>query len=296
MSKIEYFQNHLNKHEDNFYILDKNDQYVENFGKQWRDYRDVQIDSKNNFNISGDYLTEMLFNDNNVLNNKTILEIGSGAGRFTEYLSKHAKECVSIDLSSAIYHNVSRNKDNLILIKADFTKLIPNKKFDVVFCRGVLQHTPDPLKSLLKIHEFVSENGFVFFDIYKMPKIGYLHPKYLIWRPLIKTFVQYEIFEKFLKKRIKVLLKLKRLIKLILFKSNFLADSILPIWDYNGKLNISNTKLEMWSIMDTLDGIYAKYDFPQKNNKIKEILNKNNIEILHNNTKKNIFKTKLNIN
>ena len=33
-------------------ILNKDDSYVENFGKQWRDYRNVQIDSMNNFSIS----------------------------------------------------------------------------------------------------------------------------------------------------------------------------------------------------------------------------------------------------
>ena len=37
-SKIEYFKNKFSKFEDNFYILDKNDAYVDNFGKQWRDY------------------------------------------------------------------------------------------------------------------------------------------------------------------------------------------------------------------------------------------------------------------
>ncbi|MAV82974.1 MAG: hypothetical protein CMI90_05895 [Pelagibacteraceae bacterium] len=293
MSKLEYFKNDLHKNEDNIYILDKNDEYVDNFGKQWRDYRDVQLDSKNNFKISRDYLNEMLFYNDGILNDKTILEIGSGAGRFTEYLSKYAKECISIDLSSAIYHNVSKNKKNLKLIKADFNKLIPNKKFDIIFCRGVLQHTPNPLNSLLKIHSFVKQNGYVFFDIYKMPKIGYFHPKYIIWRPLIKTFIKYETFESFLKKRIKILLKIKRFIKILLFNSNFLSDCIMPIWDYKGKLDISKSKLEMWSIMDTLDGLYAKYDYPQSNNKIKKFLLANNIIILKNNKYINIFQTKI---
>jgi 2-polyprenyl-3-methyl-5-hydroxy-6-metoxy-1,4-benzoquinol methylase len=293
MSKLEYFKNQFIKNGSNFYILDKNDAYVDNFGKQWRDYRDVQIDSKNNFFISRDYLMEMLFDDINILKNKKILEIGSGAGRFTEYLSYYSKECVSLDLSSAIYHNIAKDKSNTSFIKADFNKLISEKKFDIVFCRGVLQHTPNPLKSLLKIHSFINENGYVFFDVYKMPKIGYLHPKYFFWRPLIKNLIKYETFEKFLKKRIKFLLKIKRFIKSILFNSNFLSDSIIPVWDYEDKLNISKSKLEMWSVMDTLDGIYAKYDFPQKNKNIINYLVNNNIKIIKNNKHKNIFKTKL---
>lgn len=293
MSKLEYFKNQFIEDNSNFYILDKNDAYVDNFGKQWRDYRDVQIDSKNNFFISQDYLKEMLFNNIEILKNKKVLEIGSGAGRFTEYLSYYSKECISLDLSSAIYHNVSKDKSNTCFIKADFNKLISEKKFDIVFCRGVLQHTPNPLKSLLKIHSFINENGHVFFDIYKMPKLGYLHPKYFFWRPLIKNFIKYETFENFLKKRVKFLLKIKRITKKILFNSNFLSDCIIPIWDYKDKLNISESKLQMWTIMDTLDGIYAKYDFPQKNKRIIKYLTDNNIEIIKNNRNKNIFQTTL---
>ncbi len=296
MSKLEFFENQFNKYGSNIYILDKNDEYVDNFGKQWRDYRDVQIDSKNDFDISKNYLEEMVFNNIDILKDKTILEVGSGAGRFTEHLSKYSKECVSLDLSSAIYYNVSKNKINTRFIKADFNKLISEKKFDIVFCRGVLQHTPQPLNSLLKLHSFVNQNGYVFFDIYKMPKIGYLHPKYFFWRPLIKKFIKYETFENFLKKRIKFLLNIKRFVKLICFKSDFLSDCIIPIWDYKGKLKISDLKLEMWSIMDTLDGIYAKYDFPQKNKKIINFLISNNIKIVNNNKEKNIFQTKLILN
>ena len=167
-SKIEYFKNKFSKFEDNFYILDKNDAYADNFGKQWRDYRNVQIDSYNNFKISIEYLNEMVFNNISLLKDKNILEIGSGAGRFTEYLAKYAKKCVSVDLSSSIYHNISRNEKNVTFIKADFNKLLIDKKFDIIFCRGVLQHTPNPLDSLLKIHSFVNNDGYVFFDIYKI--------------------------------------------------------------------------------------------------------------------------------
>ena len=273
-TNIKYFKNLFVKDANDILILNQNDKYTENFGKQWRDYRDIQIDSLNDFKISKEYLNDMIFDDLSLLENKTILEIGSGAGRFTEYLVKYAKKCVSIDLSSAIYHNVSSKKENIILIKADFNELIANEKFDIVFCRGVLQHTPKPLDSIIKIHSFVKKEGKVFFDIYKMPKIGYLHPKYFIWRPLIKNFIKYENFEKFLHKNINLLFRLKIIIKKIFFNSNFISDSFLPLWDYNGIYKIDNEKLKIWSIMDTLDGLYAKYDYPQSTNRVKNLLQK----------------------
>ena len=292
-SKLEYFKNNFIKDKDNIHVLNKEDSYVENFGKQWRDYKFVQIDSFNNFTISYDYLKEIFFNKLSKINNKTILEIGGGAGRFTEHFIKEANKCVSVDLSSSVYHNVSKDDKKLILVKADFNKLIPDKKFDIVFCRGVLQHTKDPIRSLLKIHKFVNKNGFVVFDIYKMPKIGYLHPKYFFWRPLIQTFIKYEKFEFFLKRKITLILMIKRIIKRIFLNSNFVSDCFIPVWDYKDALNIDNKSLENWAIMDTLDGLYAKYDYPQRNNKIVKILKKNNIKILENNKSKNYFITKL---
>ena len=293
IKQIEYFENKLIEEKVNFFILNKEDGDVENFGKQWRDYRDIQIDSKNNFFISKDYMNKMLFNDFDIIKNKEVLEIGSGAGRFTEYFAKYAKKCVSIDLSSAIYYNVSLQNENIIFIKSDFNKLKPSKKFDIVFCRGVLQHTPFPMNSLKNIHSFVKKDGYVFFDIYKMPKIGYLHPKYFFWRPLIKNYIKYENFERFLKKNIYFLLLIKRLIKKIFLNSNFISDCFIPIWDYKGVYNLSDKELEQWAIMDTLDGIYAKYDYPQNYNKIKKFLIKNKIKIISSNKNLNIFKTQI---
>ena len=293
-SEIKFFKNNFIQKSNNVLILDNDDLYTVNFGKQWRDHRDIQIDSKNNFKLSYNYLEKMLFNNLEIIKDKDILEIGSGAGRFTEYLSKYANECVSVDLSSSVFYNIAKNKKNVTIIKSDFTKLIPKKKFDIVFCRGVLQHTPKPLKSIIKIHEFVKNDGYIFFDIYKLPKVGFLHPKYFFWRPIIKKFVKYEMFESFLKKRIKILLKIKRLIKKICLGSRFVSDSLIPIWDYKDVYELSNEKLEKWAILDTLDGIYAKYDRPQSNNKIIRLLEKNNIHIINNDKKILIFQTKLN--
>jgi len=287
-----FFQNYLiSDKTSKVLILDEEDGYTENFGKQWQDFNKVQIDSLNSFNISEEYLKELLFDEYENLEGRSVLEIGCGAGRFTEHLVKKAKTCVSVDMSSAIFHNVSIKKENLILIKADFTKLEPKEKFDVVICRGVLQHTPDPCFSILKLHEFVTDKGVVYFDIYSS-KLGKLHPKYFFWRPLIKLLWTYESFQKFLKKNITNLLKIKRFIKSIFFNSDFISDSIIPIWDYKSKIDLSEEQLKEWAILDTLDGIYAKYDTPKNHNQVLNILNDNNIKLLKSDKDKNFFKTK----
>ena len=169
-----FFSNNFERSKEGIYILDKDDDYTKNFGKQWKDYNTTQIDSFNTTLISQKhFLKKIIFSEIEKLKGKNILEIGCGAGRFTEYLAPISNICVSIDLSSAIYYNVAKNSKNLFLIKADFLKLISKKKFDVVICRGVLQHTPNPFHSILKLYEFIDKKGVVFFDIYLTPKLDY---------------------------------------------------------------------------------------------------------------------------
>ena len=292
MFKNNFFKNNFSQIIDNVLILDNNDNYTNNFSKQWKKYQRIQIDSFNNFNISKQYLENLLFQRLNYLKDKNIIELGSGAGRFTEHIVKYAKKCVTVDLSSAIFYNVSNKEKNVVLIKADFIKLEPKEKFDIAICRGVLQHTPNPSKYLIKLFDFVKKDGEVFFDIYPMPKIGLLHPKYFFWRPLLKKLFTYERFEIYLTKNIKNLLKYKRIVKKIFFNSKFMSDALIPIWDYKDNLPLTNEQLENWAILDTLDGIYAKYDQPHSYKRIKNILRKNNIEIIKSNTKRNYFQAR----
>ena len=255
----QYFKNEFQ--EDNgVLILDRDDKYVANFGKQWRDHVNIQIDSKNNFSCSQELLENVIFSKLDFFNDKTVLEIGCGAGRFSEHIAKHAKDLVLVDLSQAIFFNVAQSEQNCKRVKADFLKLIPNEKFDVVICRGVLQHTPSPKDSIQKLYDFVKPNGEVVFDIYPPPKVGFLSPKYFLWRPLFKNLIKYESCEKFLMSNIGKLLRVKRVIRKIFFNSRFISDCFIPVYDYQGLLDLTEKQLEDWAILDTLDGMYAQYD------------------------------------
>tara|TARA_A100001015_G_C15027492_1_gene731312 strand:- start:534 stop:1418 length:885 start_codon:yes stop_codon:yes gene_type:complete len=285
----EYFENKVINKVQGISIISNNDRAVSNFGKQWKKYKYVQVDSYNNFNLSLNFLKKICHGNLELLKNKNVLEIGCGSGRFTEHISKYAKKCVSVDLSDAIFHNVSINNKNVILVKADFLKLISKKKFDVIFCRGVLQHTPNPLVSILKLHDFIDEKGIVIFDIYKKPKIGAFHPKYFFWRPLIKILFQYEYFEKILSKNIKWLLSIKRFIDKIFFNKRFFSDCMIPVWDYYNDFDLTKKQYEKLALLDTMDGLYAKYDKPYTNYEIIKLLNENKKIIIKNDKKNNFF-------
>ena len=76
--------------------------------------------------------------------------------------------------------------------------------------------------------------------------------------------------------------------------SKKLSDIFIPIYYYKNELNLSDHELEKWAILDTLDGMYAKYDKPMYNSEVVKLLQENNIQLLKNNMERNFFKAKLN--
>jgi 2-polyprenyl-3-methyl-5-hydroxy-6-metoxy-1,4-benzoquinol methylase len=276
----------------NIFFENKNEGYVSNFGKQWKNHKKTQVDFYNNTLISKNLLDKVIFSEWSNLKGKNILEIGCGSGRFTQYLSILAKNLVVNDMSNAIWHNDFVKKKNIVGIKCDFKKLIELKiKYDVIFCRGVLQHTPDPLKSILKMYSMLNPNGSFYFDIYRKPLLGFLNSKY-IWRKILRFFkVSYEELESFLNKNIDTFIKIRRTLNKVFFMNlNFIWDYFFPIYDYKNKLPLSDAKLREWSILDTLDGLLAYYDKPYTYTEVKNFLKKNKIEIKKFNYKYHSFK------
>ena len=242
---------------------ENNDKYSSNFSKQWRDFSKTQVDEFNGTNISKNLLKGVIFNEFKNIYDKNVLEIGCGSGRFSEHLSKYANLLVLNDMSEAIYYNHYITKSNVVAIKSDFTILKNlNIKYDVVICRGVLQHTPNPYKSILNLYELCSPGGIIYFDIYKKPKFKIINPKY-IWRYFLKFFITYDILYKFLTKNINKFLSVRRkLNKLFKINLNYVWDYFFPIYDYKDKLPLNENQLKEWAILDTLDGLITKFDTP----------------------------------
>ena len=169
--------------------------------------------------------------------NKNILEIGSGAGRFTNIILLHTNANVySIDSSDAVLANYDNNhsisQGRLNLYKASIYDLpFETNQFDIVICLGVLQHTPDPVKTIKCLCEQVKKNGIIIVDFY--PYNGFwtlISAKYFL-RPITSRLSVNYLFSFFQK-------KIPQLIKLYFFlKKNNLGvfTRFLPIAD------ISNT-------------------------------------------------------
>lgn len=237
--------------------------YAGNFARQWAAFRRTQLDSCNGTRISGNLLEQILGHPLSWLEGKTVLEVGAGAGRFTEYLVRHAKAVVAIDLSEAILVNAALNAENLVAAQADLLHL-PRMavRFDLVFCRGVLQHTPDPVRGICCLHDCVGPEGLVVFDVYSPGRLGDMTPR-MIWRRIIPRLYSFESFEAFLDKHTGRLLELRKWSRRFLpGRSRRLLDYLLPVWDYDGILPLSRDQLIEWAKLDTLDAMFAVYDRP----------------------------------
>lgn len=75
---------------------------------------------------------------------------------------------------------VSRIDKKLKIYEGDiFNKKIPNNFFDVVTMHSVLEHVPDPLKTLLEINKKLKKNGMFVFNVPNMSSLEYKQYKML---------------------------------------------------------------------------------------------------------------------
>lgn len=144
--------------------------YASAFGTQWKRYPRTQLDSHSGLPISEERLRrcigEQLWAE---LRELDVLEVGCGAGRFTEPLLYTEARVTSVDLSEAVEVNAANfpTSPQHRVAQADAQRLpfVPGQ-FDVVLCLGVVQHTPDTEKTLAALAEHVRPGGHLVVDHY----------------------------------------------------------------------------------------------------------------------------------
>ena len=60
----EYFENNVLNTVNGISIISNQDETVSNFGKQWKEYKYVQVDSYNNFDLSINFLKKIQYQNN----------------------------------------------------------------------------------------------------------------------------------------------------------------------------------------------------------------------------------------
>jgi 2-polyprenyl-3-methyl-5-hydroxy-6-metoxy-1,4-benzoquinol methylase len=231
------------------YRFTQQENYTQNFGFQWNKFAATQIDKSSQIQLSYNRFFSQTSWDKEDLTGKHMLEVGSGAGRFTQIVLDHTKaNLYSVDYSNAVEANYKNNGPNerLKLYQASVYELpFAPGQFDKVFCFGVLQHTPDVERSVKHLVEMTKPGGELVVDFY--PISGWwtkLHAKYLL-RPFTRKMSHEKLF-KLIDKNANWLIGLYRFFSRIGVGKLF--NRFLPICDIDGTLpsNLSKENYGKW--------------------------------------------------
>ena len=242
------------------------DNYAQNFGLQWNTFDCTQLDRRG-FDVSADRFFRETGWSPDEFADQDILEVGSGAGRFTRVvLQLTGARLWSVDYSNAVEANLRNNGDvaagRLKLFQASIYEMpFPDGSFDKVFCLGVLQHTPDFEKSVNALVAKATPGGEIVVDFYPIRgRWTKLNAKYLL-RPLTRRLPH------------------DRLLKLIDGNLDWLMAThrALVRWGLGGFTwflpvvdlrylpeSLSAAELREWALLDTFDMFSPEYDNPQR--------------------------------
>lgn len=249
--------------------LVSSEDYTRSFGFQWNRFEKTQLDrlEKGQLQSKTRLFAETGWPENG-LEGEKILEVGSGAGRFTKVLLEFTKaEVYSIDYSSAVEANLRNNGhfgQRLKLYQASLYELpFSPATFDRVLCIGVLQHTPDFRKSIKCLAGMVKPGGELVVDFY--PVKGWwtkIHAKYIL-RPLTRRLSGKRLL-RLIEKNIGWLIAAYRFFDRL--GVGRVINRFLPVCDIKNTIpnGLSEQELREWAILDTFDMFSPAYDHPQR--------------------------------
>ena len=252
--------------------IDVSGNYTDNFGFQWNKFIETQLDrDKQGIIQSRQRFLAVTGWDKEDLSREKILEVGAGAGRFTAVALDTTKaEVYAVDYSDAVIANQKNNGPHprLHIQKASVYHLpFPKQSFGKVFCFGMLQHTPDPMRTVECLADMVKSGGELIVDFY--PYKGWhtkIHAKYLL-RPFTRKMDHQKLLH-WIESNIAGLIQLYKglhRLKLGIF------TRFLPLVDIYKVLpsGLSAEQEKEWATLDTFDMFSPRYDKPQKMEDVK---------------------------
>lgn len=254
----------------------ESDNYASSFGLQWNLFKSEQIDDQNGSKISEDRFYDVTEWKKDWLKGKLILDAGCGAGRFLDVVSKDGAEVVGIDLSNAVdAAKISvGERRNVHLVQASIYEL-PFRlgTFDGCYCIGVVQHTPDPKRTLRRLSEMIKEDGKIGLFIYEIRRWWTLYySKYWV-RPFTTRMKEKNLL-RLIKTLMPVLFPLTEVTYRIPYLSPFF-QFVIPVSNYVAQdwaKGLGWRQRYQWALMDTFDMLAPAYDQPQTMDEVMSVL------------------------
>lgn len=143
--------------------------YAESFGVEWQRFPRVQLDSYNGTKISLTRFIQLTGIDPKEMQGKRILDAGCGPGRFLELMAEAGAEAYGADMSLAaeVAERNLGSYPNVAIVQADLFHLpFADDSFDLVYCIGVLHHTPNPEAAFRALVKHVKPGGRIAIWVY----------------------------------------------------------------------------------------------------------------------------------
>jgi ubiquinone/menaquinone biosynthesis C-methylase UbiE/uncharacterized protein YbaR (Trm112 family) len=248
------------------------DNYANSFGYQWNRFRLEQIDSNNGTNLSTDRFYNETGWTNDWLKGKWVLDAGCGAGRFLDAASQSECDVVGLDISNAVdaaRSNLAGRK-NVHLVQASIYELpFRTASFDACYCIGVVQHTPDPQKTMRTLPRILRAGGRIAITAYERKPWTLLYGKYLV-RPLTKRLDKQTLLAG-IKGAMPVLFPVTSLLfRLPLVGRLFMFT--IPVANYVHEGALTRQQRYDWAVLDTFDMLSPHYDQPRTQSEVEEAL------------------------
>ncbi len=271
------------------FILEGTD-YTGNFGFQWNKFRETQIDTAKN-NEASRTSTERFFAETNWhqedLDGKSILEAGSGAGRFTDVILNHTKaNLYSFDYSNAVEANYENHKhfsERLQIFKASIHEIpFQKQQFDKVIFFGLLQHIPHSKKSVFGPSKQLKFGGEIVVDFNPLKGFyGKINVKYVL-RPFTKNMESIKLLS-LIEKNVDWMISLSKFLHKI---GLGILSRFITLADIYGTLlyqELSKEQLRQWCVLDTFDQYSPMYDNPQKISTVAKWMKEAGLKVTFNN-------------
>jgi len=259
--------------------------YAEAFGLQWKTYRRTQLDSYTHTTLSRDRLRRCLGDECWDLLEAPgpvqVLEIGCGAGRFTEILLSTRAWITAVDYTVAIDANRENfgARERLRHVQADVMRLpVRPGQFDLVLCLGVVQHTPDPEATIAALYEQVKPGGYLVFDHY-CHSLSY----YTKTAPLVRAVLRRlppAAGLRWTERLVKTFFPLHKAVGARRIP-HALLSRVSPVLSYFHALPLDEQRQREWALLDTHDSLTDWYKHFRSRGQIAATLSRQGAADIH---------------
>jgi 2-polyprenyl-3-methyl-5-hydroxy-6-metoxy-1,4-benzoquinol methylase len=144
---------------------------INSFNYQWTHLSDSKYlltDESWRENVDQYILDELSITKEDI-GNKTVIDVGCGGGRWSYGFAKLGCKVTSVDISEGPCKLTQKNVPQTEVIMSDLFQLqdvLGDRKFDIVWCWGVIHHTDNPRMALETLTNLMHKNSIIHLYVY----------------------------------------------------------------------------------------------------------------------------------